>query len=89
MAESGTIGEQPNRRDILFRPEIQAVKLSYDKTVDIAYIDLDTEEKSAYSDEIAPGFVVDFSDNGRVVGLEIQHAGESYPGIFSFESISP
>jgi len=65
------------------------VKLSYDESVDIAYLDLDIEKRSSYSDEIAPGFVVDFSEDGIVVGLEIQDAGKNYPGIFSFEKTAP
>ena len=61
------------------------MKLSYDEQADIMYIDLDQDAASTETDEIAPGFVVDYSIDGRVVGLEIHDAGKNYPGIFSLE----
>lgn len=85
VAKGDIIARQAHRGHFSLRAAIQAMKLSYDASVDIAYLDLDAEKKSAYSDEIAPGFVVDFSHDGGVVGLEIQDAHKRYPGIFSFE----
>jgi uncharacterized protein YuzE len=61
------------------------MKLSYDEQADIMYIDLDEDCASTESDEVAPGFVLDYSIDGRVVGLEIHEAGKKYPGIFSLE----
>ena len=49
------------------------MKLSYDPETDSLYISLN-ERPSVDSLEVAPDFVVDFDDEGRVVGIDIQHA---------------
>jgi uncharacterized protein YuzE len=52
------------------------MKLHYDPETDSLYIDLN-ERPSADSREIADGLVVDFDADGRVVGIDIQHASQS------------
>jgi uncharacterized protein YuzE len=52
------------------------MKLSYDPETDSLYISLN-ERSSVDSLEVAPDFVVDFDDEGRVVGLDIQHASKT------------
>ncbi|MHB1699231.1 MAG: DUF2283 domain-containing protein [Acidobacteriaceae bacterium] len=51
------------------------MKLHYYPETDSLYIDLATRV-SADSQEIAEGLVVDYDDEGRIVGLDIQHASE-------------
>jgi len=51
------------------------MKLHYYPETDSLYIDLNARP-SADSREIAEGLVVDFDSNGRVVGIDIQHASE-------------
>ena len=51
------------------------MKLHYDPETDSLYIDLNARP-SADSREIAEGLVVDFGADGRVVGIDIQHASE-------------
>ncbi len=51
------------------------MKLHYYKDTDSLYIDL-SAALSADSKEIADGLVVDFDGDGRVVGIDIQHASE-------------
>lgn len=51
------------------------MKLSYYPDTDSLYIDLNARP-SADSREIAEGLVVDFDSDGRVVGIDIQHASE-------------
>jgi uncharacterized protein YuzE len=49
--------------------------LSYDASVDSLYIDLSDEgltEPIATSEEIAPGVLVDYDKDGRVVGVELR-----------------
>ncbi|HYN15622.1 MAG TPA: DUF2283 domain-containing protein [Terriglobales bacterium] len=51
------------------------MKLHYYPDTDSLYIDLNARP-SADSREIADGLVVDFDSDGRVVGIDIQHASE-------------
>jgi len=51
------------------------MKLQYYPDTDSLYIDLNARP-SADSREIADGLVVDFDSDGRVVGIDIQHASE-------------
>jgi len=51
------------------------VKLHYYPDTDSLYIDLNARP-SADSREITEGLVVDFDSDGRVVGIDIQHASE-------------
>jgi len=51
------------------------MKLHYYPNTDSLYIDLNARP-SADSREIAEGLVVDFDSDGRVVGIDIQHASE-------------
>lgn len=49
------------------------MKLHYDPKTDALYIDL-IDRPSAHSIEAAPGVSVDLDADGRVVGIEIDHA---------------
>jgi len=51
------------------------VKLHYYPDTDSLYIDLNARV-SADSREIADGLVVDFDEEGSIVGIDIQHASE-------------
>ena len=51
------------------------MKLNYDKETDSLYIDL-ANAVSADSREVSADFIVDYDLDGRVVGLDIQHASE-------------
>lgn len=51
------------------------MKLHYHPETDSLYIDLNAKP-STDSREIAEGLVVDFDANGRVVGIDIQHASQ-------------
>ena len=54
----------------------KTVKLHYFPETDSLYIDL-TEKPAVDSQEISEGLVADFDKEGRVVGLDIQHAKEN------------
>lgn len=51
------------------------MKLLYDRETDSLYIDL-TGQPSADSREIQDGIVMDIDEQGRIVGLDIQHASK-------------
>ncbi|GAB4506190.1 MAG: hypothetical protein Kow00123_03280 [Anaerolineales bacterium] len=51
------------------------MKFHYYPETDSLYIDL-AERPSADSREVAPGVVLDFDENGRLVGIDIDHASE-------------
>jgi uncharacterized protein YuzE len=49
------------------------MKLHYYRDTDSLYIDL-SETSSVDSREVAPGVVADFDAEGRLVGIDIEHA---------------
>jgi uncharacterized protein YuzE len=49
------------------------MKLSYDQTTDSLYIHL-ADRPSVDSDEVDEGVVLDFDNDGALVGIDIQHA---------------
>lgn len=51
------------------------MKLHYDRETDSLYIDLNAKP-STDSREISDGLVVDYDAEGRVVGIDIQHASQ-------------
>jgi len=51
------------------------MKLKYYPETDSLYIDL-SEKPSVYSQEIAEGVVVDFDENGNIVGIDIDNASK-------------
>lgn len=51
------------------------MKLNYDKETDSLYIHL-SERPSVDSDEVADGVVLDFDENGGLVGIDVQHASQ-------------
>ena len=52
------------------------MKLSYDPDTDSLYIDF-IARPGADAREIADGLVVDFDEEGRPVGIDIQHASRN------------
>jgi uncharacterized protein YuzE len=51
------------------------MKFHYYPETDSLYIDL-SEKVSSDSREVAPGVVLDFDDEGRLVGIDIDHASQ-------------
>ncbi len=51
------------------------MKFKYYPDTDSLYIDL-AERPSADSREIAPGVVLDFDAEGRLVGIDVDHASQ-------------
>ena len=50
-------------------------RLCYDPKTDSLYIHL-TEKASVDSDEVARGVVLDFDNDGGIVGIDVQHASQ-------------
>jgi uncharacterized protein YuzE len=51
------------------------MKLIYDPETDSLYVDL-SSKPSAESREVSEGVIADFDAEGRIVGLDIEHASE-------------
>lgn len=54
------------------------MKLKVDQQADALYLTL-SEAPSARSEEIAPGIVVDYDDEDRVVGIEMLYLSKRAP----------
>jgi uncharacterized protein YuzE len=64
------------------------MKVKYDKETDILYITL-SDEKIEESDEDKKGFILDYSKNGNLVGIEVLNASKSSinPAKLEFEAV--
>lgn len=51
------------------------MKFHYYAETDSLYIDL-SEKSSVESVEVNPGVVLDFGDDGKIVGIDIDHASQ-------------
>jgi uncharacterized protein YuzE len=51
------------------------MRVSYAPTTDSLYIHL-LEKPSVDSDEVANGVVLDFDEDGGIVGIDVQHASK-------------
>ena len=51
------------------------MKFHYYPDTDSLYIDL-SEKLSTDSTEVAPGIILDFDENGQLVGIDIDHASK-------------
>ena len=51
------------------------MKLDYDKEVDVLYFQF-LNEKASETEEVEPGIIVDFTKDGRVLGIEILNASK-------------
>ena len=51
------------------------MKLSYDKATDSLYIHL-SDAPGADAQEVADGVVLDFSEDGALVGIDVQNASK-------------
>jgi uncharacterized protein YuzE len=60
------------------------MKVKYDKEVDILYIRLN-EKPVDESDEDKPGIILDYAEDGSVVGIEILNASLKMPQPNVFE----
>lgn len=54
------------------------MKLTIDRDADALYLELE-DASSVESEEVAPGIVVDYDAQNRVVGIEMLHLSERAP----------
>jgi len=54
------------------------MKVKYDKEVDILYIHF-SDGKIVNSDEDKPGIILDYDENGNIVGIEMLNASKQMP----------
>jgi uncharacterized protein YuzE len=55
-----------------------SLNFHYDAATDAAYLRFSTG-KVIESEEVSPGVVLDYDADGRIVALEVMHAGERLP----------
>ena len=54
------------------------MKVKYDKSLDILYL-LFSDEKIYESDEEKKGIILDYSNDGKIVGIELLNASKQMP----------
>lgn len=62
------------------------MKVSYDKEVDAAYLELSAKKPDGAT-ELSEGVIVHTTSNGKLVGIEILDASERFPirNLYSYE----
>jgi len=60
------------------------MKVKYDKETDVLYIQF-SDEIIKESDEDKPGVILDYSENGSIIGIEILDASVKMPNPTSFQ----
>jgi uncharacterized protein YuzE len=60
------------------------MKVKYDKEVDVLYIHF-SEGKIVESDEDKPGIILDYDEQGSIVGIEMLNASKRIPQPMKFE----
>jgi uncharacterized protein YuzE len=60
------------------------MKIKYDKEVDILYIHF-SDGKIVESDEDKPGIILDYDEQGNIVGIEVINASTKMPQPMKFE----
>ena len=55
------------------------MRIDYDEDHDTVYIRLQEQPRTAESDEIEPGVIVDYGPSGEVVGFELLDARQRGP----------
>jgi uncharacterized protein YuzE len=72
----GRDGRRRSRYNRLLRPQCEVTmtpRIEYDREVDAAYVRL-SQNKVDVSEQVSDDLIVDFDDQGRIVGLEILDA---------------
>jgi uncharacterized protein YuzE len=52
------------------------MRTSYDPEADAMFVWFGPEGKSADTEEVAPGIMLDFDSDGRVIGIEVLNVSE-------------
>jgi len=62
------------------------MKIKYDQENDVLYLEF-SEEAVSESYEDKPGIIIDYSDKGNIIGIEILEASKNmnYPNKFEYE----
>jgi len=60
------------------------MKFNYDKKIDALYLSFN-EERYHESDEVSPGIILDYGQNGKIIGLEVLDASKHFPRQFGLE----
>ena len=60
------------------------MKIKYDKEVDILYIQF-SDKKVGESDEEKPGIILDYDNEGTIIGIEVLNASKKMPKPMKFE----
>ncbi|MCX6279148.1 MAG: DUF2283 domain-containing protein [Bacteroidetes bacterium] len=60
------------------------MKVKYDKDVDILYICL-SDKQIMDSDEVKPGIIFDYGEDGNIIGIEVLNASKKIPQPMNFE----
>mgnify|MGYP002629344642 CR=1 FL=1 len=60
------------------------MKIKYDKELDVLYISF-SEAKVEESDEEKQGLILDYDQNGSIIGIELLNASKKIPQPMKFE----
>jgi len=63
------------------------MKVTYDKEVDVLYIQFKTEQVIESDEDKSGEMIIDYAQNGSIIGIEVLNASEKLSLIQKFDSI--
>lgn len=63
------------------------MKVTYDKEMDILYIQFKTEQVIESDEDKSGEMIIDYTQNGSIIGIEVLNASEKLSLIQKFDSI--
>jgi len=63
------------------------MKVTYDKETDVLYIQFKTEQVTESDEDKSGEMIVDYAENGSIIGIEVLNASEKLSLIQKFDSI--
>lgn len=63
------------------------MKVTYDRETDVLYIQFKTEQVTESDEDKSGEMIVDYAENGSIIGIEVLNASEKLSLIQKFDSI--
>jgi uncharacterized protein YuzE len=63
------------------------MKVTYDKEMDVLYIQFKTEQVIESDEDKSGEMIIDYAENGSIIGIEVLNASEKLSLIEKFDSI--
>ncbi len=63
------------------------MKVTYDKEMDVLYIQFKTEQVTESDEDKSGEMIIDYAENGSIIGIEVLNASEKLSLVKKFDSM--